>query len=105
LGHDKEAAVARLEAIATLWKEFVRWLRRDTWDEWHLDAAKAVAQGEPLVVLKYSWEPEDKLFQRFNEWTRQLKVPVVIDPSCEHLLQVGREAQVRAVLQTQKDLA
>jgi len=105
LGHDKEAAVARLEAITTLWKEFVRWLRRDTWDEWHLNAAKAVAQGEPLVVLKYSWEPEDKLFQRFNDWSRQLKVPVVIDPSCEHLLQVGREAQVRAVLQSQKELA
>ena len=105
LGHDKDAAVARNEAIETLWAEFTRKTGRDVWDQWHLDAAKAVARGEPLVVRRFDHEPEDNLFRRFNEWSRKLKVPVVVDPSHQHLFDLGREAQVRAVLQSQEQLA
>jgi len=105
LGHDKDAAVARNEAIETLWAEFTRKTGRDVWDQWHLDAARAVARGEPLVVRRFDHEPEDNLFRRFNEWSRKLKVPVIVDPAQQGLFELGREAQVREVLKSQENLA
>lgn len=105
LGHDKEAAQNRLEAIITLWTEFTRKTGRDSWDHWHLEAAKAVARGEPLLVRRFDHEPEDNLFRRFNEWSRQLKVPVIVDPAHQGLFELGREAQVREVLKSQERLS
>lgn len=105
LGHDKQVAIDRLQAIVALWTVFTSKTGRDAWDECHLKIAKAVARGEPLVVRRFDHEPEENLFLRFREWSTQLKVPVVVAPEQEHLFGMGREALAQDLLKAQDRLA
>lgn len=107
LGHNKDEAIARLEAILLIWERVERkWgnaTQKAVWDEQSLQTAKSVAKGEPLVVHQGNHEPEDGYFTRINEWRRILRVPLVV--ANEHLYEAGNNVLASAIKTSQQRLA
>lgn len=107
LGHNKDEAVARLDAIVLIWERVEqKWKgdpERAVWDEQSHNAAKLVAKGEPLVAHQGDYEPEDVYFARINEWRRNLRVPVIA--ANEFLFETGKQTLATNIKSTQQRLA
>lgn len=98
LGHDKEQAAKRLEAIMALWDESNA--DRGTWKPESLSAAKAIAKGATPVLLANDFEMPEKYFGRVAK-LMHLGVPVVPDDKYEE----GRKYLVERIESNRKQLA
>jgi integrase len=92
LGYDLEAAEQKILLIAALWKgieEFTPKEFRPFWDRNSLEAAKAIAKGEPPKLPKRDFEDPVKYVQRVSQISKVTGTPFEPEDPTSH--QVGLE--------------